>query len=117
MMRGSWIPNVPACVADLIIPEPNTGCWLWLGNSWRPQSRYEREYGRISVHGVYSTAHRAVYVLLRGATGMRRRDHVHHLCDVSLCVNPDHLVSISPGDHAREHRRRERAAQAQERAA
>ena len=73
------------------IPEPNSGCWLWLG----------------------ATKHGYPF-LWRGPRGERRHIFVHrqvceekhgplgpliarHTCDVPLCVNPDHVI---PGTHA-----------------
>jgi hypothetical protein len=25
----SWMPGLPERIADKIVPEPNSGCWLW----------------------------------------------------------------------------------------
>lgn len=70
---------------DLYIPEPNSGCWLWLGG----RDGYRR-YGYFSPRyqgELY--AHRVSWLIHRGpiASGLR----VCHKCDVTLCVNPDHL--------------------------
>lgn len=35
--------------------------------------------------------------------------HVHHICEVPLCVNPNHLAALSPEDHAALHTIPERA--------
>jgi len=72
---------------DMVMPEPNSGCWLWTGYvdcSWG--------YGQVPFRGdKYGgrTAHRVSYVLFVGAVpeGML----VLHKCDVRCCVNPDHL--------------------------
>lgn len=70
----------------LSIPEPMTGCWLWIGQTHA--SRYD-EYGRIEVRGRRWRAHRAAVV----AAGFRlsARQVVRHLCNTPLCVNPQHL--------------------------
>lgn len=71
--------------AEKWMPEPNTGCWLWLGS-------IAAKYGYISVggrNGGTVGAHRASYELHVGSipAGMC----VCHRCDTPACVNPDHL--------------------------
>jgi hypothetical protein len=67
-----------------VSPEPNTGCWLWLGGTTR------RGYGRFTAHGDSDTyAHRYALACRTGepGTGMCAL----HSCDQPSCVNPDHL--------------------------
>jgi HNH endonuclease len=63
------------------MPEPNSGCWLWMG-SIRGQG-----YAQTGVGERY--AHRFSYEHYKGKIpeGMR----VLHKCDTPTCVNPDHL--------------------------
>ncbi len=78
---------------DLILPEPNTGCWLWIG------STNTRGYGRIYVNGKTRPAHRLCYELLRGSIppGL----HLDHLCRVPCCVNPAHLEPVTCAENIR----------------
>jgi hypothetical protein len=73
---------------DYYMPEPNTGCWLWLG-SLLGNHRKVYNYGvfRAGRHHVF--AHRLSYEKHIGTipTGL----YVLHKCDVPSCVNPDHL--------------------------
>src|ERR1700761_3720809 len=68
---------------DSVMPEPNSGCWLWVG------SLNENGYGTIGVAYKTQLAHRVSYRLHVGPIpdGL----NVLHKCDVPCCVNPDHL--------------------------
>jgi hypothetical protein len=48
-------------------------------------------------------AHRAFYM----ASGrvLAKGQHLHHVCQTPLCVNPDHLVIVDPAEHGRMHAR------------
>lgn len=76
-------------IADIIernsMPEPNSGCWLWLGYLSGGKYKYAvwgqgKERRQVS--------HLAL--LLRGIEVPRGFDACHS-CDTPLCVNPDHL--------------------------
>ena|SRR6185312_12384546 len=73
------------------IPEPNSGCWLWLRhvNGWGYGScTWVEASGRRT-----RTAHLASWLLYRGFVS--KRDRVDHKCRVRCCVNPDHLEPVS----------------------
>lgn len=76
------------------IPEPNSGCWLWL------LSLDSSGYGRV-VHSLparrFEHAHRAA-LRLSGAE-IPAGFEVHHKCRQKSCVNPAHLEALSYLDH------------------
>lgn len=77
------------------IPEPNTGCWLWL--------RYVDEYGygRMRVPRRPSAkAHRVSFELHTGISADRM--NVLHRCDTPICVNPAHLFLGTTEDNMKD---------------
>lgn len=75
-----------------------TGCLLWMGYSHSATPNYAR--GFFSVNGKPQMAHRVAYQLAKGdiPDGLC----VRHTCDVSLCVNPDHLILGTHADNMRD---------------
>lgn len=66
------------------IPEPNSGCWLWLGGE-----RGSNGYGGIKFEGRTIPAHRYSWILHNGP--IPEGLCVCHRCDIPTCVNPSHL--------------------------
>jgi hypothetical protein len=72
-------------LADNSIPEPNSGCWLWLKSVDRyGYGQWTRYHG-----GRRVTAHRMAYEIHNGP--LPAGACVCHRCDVRSCVRPDHL--------------------------
>lgn len=82
------------------IPEPNSGCYLWIGGGER--------YGHIEIGDVQDLAHRVAWQYHRGEIpdGM----FVCHKCDVGFCINPDHLFLGSHADNMEDRERKGRTA-------
>lgn len=69
------------------VPEPNTGCWLWLSGSRGPKNH---QYGTLTLNKKTISAHRVSYVEYKGP--IEKGLSVMHKCDTTLCINPDHLI-------------------------
>lgn len=77
--------ELPTRIESKIQPEPNSGCWLWLGGT------NQKNYGHIwsSELKRHERAHRMVYQILIGAIPAGQQ--LLHRCDNPYCVNPDHM--------------------------
>ena len=62
---------------DLWMPEPNSGCWLWLGKTHGSRAKFKN-----------LSAARAMWRMLHGVPPL---GYVYHTCVNPLCVNPTHL--------------------------
>lgn len=70
-------------------------CWIWASG------RFGRGYGAFKwTDGRTIQAHRAAWMLERGTIGSGL--FVCHICDVRLCVRPDHLFLGTNSDNQRD---------------
>lgn len=83
------------------IPEPNSGCWLWL--SATVSSKYGGPYGVIGADKgdgqKMFLAHRASYQL--HVEKIPDDFQIDHTCKNTLCVNPEHLEKVTSKEHCR----------------
>lgn len=86
---------------DKIIPEPNSGCWLWTA------CVNMHGYGKVSLKGKLVKAHRASYIISSGE--IPKGLVIMHKCDTPACVNPAHLIAGSQNDNLADMRRKNRA--------
>jgi len=77
-------------------PEPNSGCWLWVGGCNR------EGYGRINLGrrglGVM-LAHRFSFERFRGPLPVWPAAALDHLCRIRSCVNPAHLEIVTQSEN------------------
>ena len=77
-----------------IEPEPNSGCWLWVGASDK------NGYGRVSIKSRAVWAHRATYEhYIKPIPPTMVLDH---RCRQPSCVNPSHLRIVTRKQNALE---------------
>lgn len=73
------------------IPEPNTGCWLWIaGGTERYGSFYFPSYPNVIGKKKMVSAHKAALYLYEGKTTPHGCE-ILHSCDNGFCCNPRHL--------------------------
>lgn len=84
-MKRIYLSRMLLCeVLDFYsIPEPNSGCLLWLGDT------IGHGYGRFRHHNRLLRAHRVSWELANGPVPAGL--FVLHRCDVPACINPRHL--------------------------
>lgn len=85
---------IPQRFWDKILPEPNSGCWLWnAASNWTGYGVFRVETNRSVM------AHRFSYENLVGPIpdGLE----LDHLCRVRCCCNPKHLEPVTRSENTR----------------
>lgn len=75
-----------------VMPEPNSGCWLWMGCVAKTgYGVFQHVWNRSEL------AHRSAYKIFVGEIPARK--HLDHKCRVTSCVNPAHLEPVTPREN------------------
>ena len=104
-IRGQAVYEPQERILRMSMPEPNSGCWLWLG-------ALRNGYGRMIVgsraNGTRqsASAHRYSYEAFGG--NPPRDKYVLHRCDNRMCVNPSHLFLGTHQDNVDDRERKGR---------
>ena len=85
----------PEIVDRLSIPEPNSGCWIWLGETNKQD--YPTIYYKIGKRKPVVRRAQRVICELVNAEEIPDKLTVDHTCHQTWCVNPDHLEVVTQG--------------------
>lgn len=85
--RGQKAISIKKRLERLSIPEPNSGCVIWIGRL------NNKGYSQIMCRDGLHLAHRVAYELSKGPIpgGLE----LDHLCRNPACINPDHLEAVT----------------------
>jgi hypothetical protein len=81
--------GLPESMDKFVVPEPNSGCWIWLGALRSKRSGY----GSYHFEGKQYATHILAYKLLKGSYAANLQ--LDHLCRIRCCCNPDHLEPVT----------------------
>jgi len=76
---------------EKLIPEPNSGCWIWIG------AITKLNYTSFRFRHKTALAHRASYILHKGEIPSNKE--IDHLCRMRCCVNPEHLELVTRSEN------------------
>ena len=87
--------TLPARFWSKVVPEPNTGCWLWTAGADRDG------YGVFWWRRATCRAHRVTYEAVYGPVPEELvLDHVlARGCGIPSCVNPDHVEPVTSAEN------------------
>ena len=83
MIQGPMRKSPVERFFDYTFPEPNSGCWIWVGGI------SSRGYGGFWLNPKTVRSHRFAYEAF--VEEIPKDKIILHKCDNKLCCNPDHL--------------------------
>ena len=92
------------------IPEPNTGCYVWMGALLRYKPNYGRPIIWRTVDSKYKHVMVAKFVCELTYGPMKIGEQSRHLCHFDQCVNPYHIKPGTQSENLRDHTAEERSA-------
>lgn len=92
--RFGGVADIERVLAE--VEEIPNGCHQWQGR------KMPNGYGYINKNRKRVFVHRIAYEAL--VAPIPEGWHVHHRCHNTLCVNPEHLETLSPTEHIKQHR-------------
>ncbi len=94
------------------VKKSDGGCWLWTGQSKRSYP-HKPAYGQFTVclkgKSFILRSHRASYMLHHNVELTNSKQFICHHCDVTMCVNPDHLFLGTNEDNMKDMAKKGRA--------
>ena len=93
--RPKSLRNRRDIILRRVAVDDSTGCWIWIG------AKSGTGYGSLRFDNKGWSAHRFSYEAFHDVS-LSRTDVVMHMCDVPLCVNPDHLAVGTHCDNMRD---------------
>lgn len=96
-MTPFWQERVKERFWQFVLPEPNSGCWFWMGTAPKGYGRFEIGSRNTGTRRVL-LAHRVSYEMHIGPiTPGCILDHT--VCRLPLCVNPRHVTPMTVSAH------------------
>lgn len=93
---------IKARFMEKIKVDEQSQCWNWIGAKGG-----NGKYGMFSYMGKFHLAHRVSWMLFKGK--IQEGLYICHICDNSLCVNPDHIYVGTAKDNGEDRANRGRA--------
>lgn len=84
--------RLPPRFWDKVVPEPNSGCWIWIG-----QHMPKSGYGLFRWESKTQLVHRVVFSILVRSIPIGL--HIDHLCRTRICCNPSHFEPVTPREN------------------